>query len=117
MDCWASLIVLELKKTNPALKLHMILPHEGQADKWSDSAQERYHSILSQADTVEYVSHEYYDGCMLDRNHRLVEAAGSLLAVYNGERRGGTAATVRYARKLGRRSVILNPITLEAVSE
>ena len=117
MDCWAAWIVLELKKTNPALKLRMILPHEGQADKWSDSAQERYHSILSQADTVEYVSHEYYDGCMLDRNHRLVEAAGSLLAVYNGERRGGTAATVRYARKLGRRSVILNPITLEAVSE
>ena len=41
VDCWATLIVLELKKKNPALKLHMILPHEGQADKWSDSAQER----------------------------------------------------------------------------
>mgnify|MGYP006922470412 CR=1 FL=1 len=33
------------------------------------------------------MSREYYDGCMLDRNHRLVEAAGVLLAVYNGERR------------------------------
>ena len=117
VDCWAALIVLELRKKNPALRLYCILPHEGQADTWSDSAQERYHSIVSQADTVEYVSHEYYDGCMLDRNHRLVEVAGSLLAVYNGERRGGTAATVRYARKLGRRSVILNPITLEAVCE
>ena len=117
VDCWAALIVLELKKANPALRLHCILPHEGQADKWSDSAQERYHSILSQADTIEYVSREYYDGCMIDRNHRLVEAAGLLLAVYNGERRSGTAATVRYARKLGRRSIILNPITLEAVCE
>ena len=75
-----------------------------------------YRSILGQADTVEYVSHNYYDGCMLDRNCRLVEAAGSLLAVYNGERRGGTAATVRYARKLGRRIIILNPTTLDAVS-
>ena len=117
VDCWAALIVLELKKTNPALRLHCILPHEGQADKWSDSAQERYRSILSQADTVEYVSHEYYDGCMLDRNHRLVEAAGMLLAVYNGERRGGTAATVRYARKLGRRIIILNPTSLEGIEE
>ena len=117
VDCWAALIVLELRKKNPALRLHCILPHEGQADKWSDSAQERYHSILRQADTVKYVSHEYYDGCMLDRNHRLVEAAGSLLAVYNGERRGGTAATVRYARKLRRRIIILNPITLKAVCE
>ena len=117
VDCWSALIVLELRKTNPVLKLHMILPHKGQAGKWSDSAQERYHSILSQADTVKYVSHEYYDGCMLDRNHRLVEDAGMLLAVYNGERRGGTAATVRYAQKLGRKLVILNPTSLEVARE
>ncbi len=53
---------------------------------------------------------------MLDRNHRLVESADLLLAVYNGERRGGTAATVRYARKAGRKVIILNPITLETTS-
>ena len=116
-DCWAALIVLKLRKKNPALKLHLILPHEGQADRWSDSAQEQYRSILKQADSVEYVSQEYYEGCMLDRNHRLMETAGTLLAVYNGERRGGTAATVRNARKLGRRIIILNPNTLEAVEE
>ena len=59
VDCWAALVVLELKKKNPALNLHLILPHEGQADKWSDSAQERYRFILSQADSLEYVSHDY----------------------------------------------------------
>ena len=110
VDCWASLIVLELRKKNPALRLHLILPHEGQADKWSDSAQDRYHSILEQADLIEYMSRKYYDGCMLDRNHRLVEATGVLLAVYNGERRGGIAATVRYARKAGRKVIIFDPI-------
>ena len=115
VDCWAALIVLELRKRNPALRLHMLLPHEGQADKWSDSAQERYRFILSQADSLEYVSHDYYDGCMLDRNRRLVDAADLLLAVYNGERRGGTAATVRYARKLGRRVIIVDPILLKIV--
>ena len=117
VDCWAALIVLELRKKNPALKLHSILPHEGQADKWSNSAQERYHFILKQADSVEYVSRKYYDGCMMDRNHRLVEAAGLLLAVYNGEHRGGTAATVRYARKLGRRIMILDPTSLRIIKE
>ena len=75
MDCWAALSVLELRKETPALKLHLILPYEGQADKWSDTAQERYRSILERADSVEYVSREYYNGCMLDRNHRLVEAS------------------------------------------
>ncbi len=112
VDCWAALIVLGLRKKNPALRLHCILPFEGQADKWSDSAQERYQSILKQADSVEYVSHEYYDGCMIDRNHRLVETADLLLAVYNGERRGGTAAPVRYAQKTGREVIILHPTSL-----
>lgn len=54
---------------------------------------------------------------MLDRNHRLVEAAGVLLAVYNGEQRGGTAATVRYAQKLERQIVILDPVSLETAVE
>ena len=117
VDCWASLIVLELRQKNPALKLHLILPHERQADRWSNSTQERYRWILEQADSVEYVSQEYYEGCMLDRNHRLVEVAGLLLAVYNGERRGGTAATVRYAQKLGRKIIVLNPTSLKIIDQ
>ena len=28
-DCWASLSVLELRKRIPALRLYMLLPHEG----------------------------------------------------------------------------------------
>lgn len=117
VDCWAALIVLELREKNPALKLHLILPHKGQADRWSGSAQKRYHLILDQADSVEYVSREYYEGCMLDRNHRLVEATGVLLAVYNGERRGRTAATVRYAQQLRKKIIILDPVSLKIIDE
>ena len=72
---------------------------------------------MSQADTIEYVSHEYYDGCMIDRNHRLVESADLLLAVYNGVRRSGTGATVNYARKLGREIILINPTTLSMTHE
>ena len=46
---------------------------------------------------------------MLERNRRLVESAAVLLAVYNGEWRGGTAATIRYAQKLGRKLIVLDP--------
>ena len=73
--------------------------------------QRRYRSILEQADSVTYASREYYDGCLIDRNHRLVEAAGLLLAVFNGARRSGTGATVNYARKLGREIIIIDPIS------
>ena len=81
-DCYCSQIVLYLRRENPALKLHCILLHEGQADKWSASARERYNAILQQADSADYVSQTYYDGCLIDRNHRLVESPGLLLAVY-----------------------------------
>lgn len=60
---------------------------------------------------MDYVSRKYYDGCMLARNRRLVDQAGILLAVYNGEQRGGTAATVRYARKAGREIIMIDPLT------
>ena len=83
-DTWAALAVLALKKENPALKLHCVLPCEGQAGKWAASARELYFSILEQADKVAYVSREYHDGCMLERNRYLVDHAACLLAVYNG---------------------------------
>ena len=110
-DHYCAQIVLSLREKNPVLKLHCILPHVGQEAKWSDSAQERYHSILKQADFVEYVSRDYYDGCMIARNRRLVESAGLLLAVYNGARRSGTGATVNYARKLDREIIVIDPVT------
>ena len=108
-DTWAALAVLALKKENPALKLHCVLPCEGQADRWSASARELYFSILEQADEIVYVSREYSKGCMLERNRYLVGHAAYLLAIYNGEHRGGTAMTVRYAQKLGRKIFILRP--------
>lgn len=108
-DAWAAMAVLALKKENPALRLHCILPCEGQADGWSVSARERYFSTLEQADEVVYVCRKYSKGCMLERNRYLVDHAACLIAVYNGEWRGGTAMTVRYAQKLGRKIIILNP--------
>lgn len=108
-DTWAALAVLALKKEHPALRLHCALPCEGQADKWSASARELYSYILEQANSVVYVSREYSKDCMLKRNRYLVDHTACLLAVYNGEQRGGTAMTVRYARKMGREVIILNP--------
>lgn len=89
------------------LKLHCILPYEEQAGKWTASAQERYYSILTQADSVIYTGREYGKDCMLKRNRYLVDHTACLLAVYNGGQRGGTAMTVRYAKGLGRKTVIL----------
>ena len=65
--------------------------------------------MLKQADSIVYVSQTYTQDCMLKRNRYLVDHAACLLAVCNGERRGGTAMTVRYAGRLGREIILLNP--------
>lgn len=111
-DTWASQAVFALREKNPALKLHCILPCKEQADRWTSSARELYRSILEQADSIVYVSRSYHKDCMLERNRFLVDHADLLLAVYNGEPRGGTAATVRYASRIGREVLILDPSTL-----
>ena len=108
-DLWCSEIVLALKKKNPALMLHCILPCKGQESKWTASAQERYHSILAQANEVVYVGQEYSRDCMLKQNRYLVDHSSFLLAVYNGTWRSGTGATVRYALKQGREVIIIDP--------
>ena len=110
-DVWSALSVLALQEKNPKVKLHCILPCREQADKWAASSQDLYHSILERADSIVYVSRAYHKNCMLERNRFLVDHASALLAVYNGERRGGTAATMRYAQKLGREIIVIDPIT------
>ena len=115
-DTWAAIAVLDLRERDPAIRLHCVLPCEGQEVKWTTPARERYQYILGEADSVEYVSRVYHKNCMLERNQRLVDSAAFLLAVYNGERRGGTAATVRYAQRVGREITVIDPITLRVTS-
>ena len=111
-DLWGSEIVLDLKKKNPALKLHCVLPCKGQESKWTASAQELYRSILVQANEVIYVRQAYSRDCMMKRNRYLVDHSSILLAVYNGTRRSGTGATVRYAQQLNREIVMIDPACL-----
>ena len=113
VDLWCAQIVLDLRKENPALKLHCILPCEGQESKWSASARERYRSILAQANEVVYVGQEYSRDCMLERNRYMVDHSSILLAVYNGAYRSGTGMTVRYAQQLKKELYILDPVTRE----
>ena len=117
VDCWCSQIVLDLRKKNPALKLHCLLPCEGQDAKWPASSQKLYRAILKKADSIVYVNRAYSEKCMLERNHALVQFSSLVLAVYDGGFRSGTGATVRYARKLGQELIVIDPATLAVTHE
>lgn len=117
VDTWAALAVLALRERDPSVRLHCVLPCEGQESGWLPEEQALYRAILARADSAAYVCRAYRKGCMLERDRRLVESAGMLLAVFSGTRRSGTGATVRYARKLGREILVIDPASLSITRE
>jgi len=102
VDQWCAEVVLELKKTNPSIRLIAVRPCETQADRWNDAQRERHYNTLALCDDVITLHKKYTKGCMHERNRFLVDNAQYVLAVYDGGGKGGTAYTVGYAKKLGR---------------
>lgn len=98
-DMLAAEAVLELRQTLP-VHLHLILPCPEQDAKWSAPLRERYRSILNAADSVCYIADEYDKSCMRLRNDALVESAAYCIC-YQQRETGGTAYTVRKARRAG----------------
>ncbi|MGI6172557.1 MAG: SLOG family protein [Christensenellales bacterium] len=99
-DMFAAEAVLAAKKTHPGIRLIMVLPHDGQAEKWSAQQKRRHERLLQGADGVVSISPTYTKACMFQRNRRLVDNADLLVAIYDGQA-GGTRMTVEYAKKSG----------------
>ncbi len=99
-DTLAALCVLSAKEKFPNVRLHLLLPCRDQTYGWSDSDIEKYNYILSQADSVRYVSEKWASGCMFRRDRALVDGADLCIA-YCNKATGGTAYTVSYARERG----------------
>lgn len=101
-DELAARTILKLHEVYPQIRLHLILPcsKEEQTAAWTKEQKAAFFRILVLADTVEYTSEHYYDGCMKVRNARLVELADCCFSFWNSRRvRSGTAQTVRMAQK------------------
>ena len=95
------------------IRLIGVVPHEGQANHWSESWRNRYFALLTQADDVVTLSARYFDGCYQARNRYMVDAADALLAVCREGASGGTQYTVEYAWQKNRELVVIDPDTLE----
>lgn len=112
-DTLAADTVILLRKKYPHIRLHLVLPccKAEQTLLWSDTQKAKYHTILSAADSVEYISEHYYDGCMKKRNACLIELADCCVCYYNDKNSAsGTGQTVRMALK--KRISIVNLFSL-----
>jgi len=115
VDQWAAEIVLDLKRRRKDLYLAAILPCETQADRWSEKSRERYFNLLAECDDVKTLNHRYTDTCMKERDRFMVDCAGYLLAVFDGNNKGGTAYTIGYAKEKERSIITIHPDTLAVV--
>ena len=116
VDQWAASIVLEMKKEHSDVRLIAVLPCETQADSWSVEQRERYFDTLAQCDEVVTLYKRHTRTCYFERNRYLVDHAEYLIAVFDGDDKGGTSYTVKYGRQQGRRVITIHPDTL-AVAE
>lgn len=101
-DTLAALSVLSVKKCIPNLKLHLILPCEGQEKAWNEEQKATYYMIKEQADSVRTLSPFFYNGCMQIRNRELLEHADLCIAYLRpSTSSGGSLNTVLQATKMG----------------
>jgi len=104
-------IVLELKEIYPTVTLEAAIPCRGQDLLWPQKYRDRYARILELCDSIHIVSDEYTDDCMERRNQYMADKCDILLAVWNGKP-GGTGNTVSYAKKQGKRIIVIDPLVL-----
>ncbi len=111
VDTWAALTVLALREKNPRFGSTVFCPASrrqtsGTPKRGSYIAPYWSSQIPSYGSTGNIPKIVCWNATGL-----LVSHAALLLAVYNGVQRSGTAATVNYARKLGREIIVIDPIT------
>lgn len=94
VDQYFAEIVLEMRKSNPALELVTVIPYQKQLDNLREKKQ-AYEMLEACADVV-VIREEYQPSVYSHRNRYMVEHSDRVIAVYDGREKGGTAGTIRF---------------------
>ncbi len=96
-------LVLEAKKKHPDIKLWLFLPCTDQDARWHEADKKRRRLLIEQADLVDCPDTTYNDTVMRTRNYKMVDNSHYCICYFNGKRVSGTAQTIRYAKRNGRK--------------
>lgn len=113
IDSICAELVIELRNKYPQVTLEGAIPCPNQDDKWSPEDKKRYKKLKKQCNYTTTLFDHYTDDCMLRRNDYIVSKSSVIIAVSNGDTRGGTAYTIRHAKQAGRKLRIINPYDFE----
>ncbi|MCL2884778.1 MAG: DUF1273 domain-containing protein [Oscillospiraceae bacterium] len=99
-DQIAASLILTKKEQGTPVTLTLALPCKDQDALWNERQKRLYRRLLSAADEIYYVSEIYDEDCMKRRNMYMADQAAYCICAYIRPY-GGTAQTVRYARRRG----------------
>lgn len=98
-DLLALQCLVDLKRKY-RLYLEACIPYPGQSARYPEPDKDDYKYLLGWCDKKTVLYGAYTDGCFLARDRYMVDGADAVLA-YCTRNTGGTAYTVRYAKKKG----------------
>lgn len=98
-DLAAGLAVSELKRSHGDVRLVAVEPFAGFRRLFHGRSAEEYDTVLAAADEAVVVCDAAGDASYMLRNDFLVDNSSMVVAWYDGSPRGGTAYTVRRARR------------------
>jgi len=107
IDLWAAKYVIDLKNTDPAIKLICAVPYDGYGKSWKGIDKWDLNYVFEKADDIVTVSPDYSKFCMRFRNEYMVDNSSKLIAVV-ADYRSGTGQTIRYAQKKGLEQKIID---------
>jgi uncharacterized phage-like protein YoqJ len=86
------------------------IPCDNQECRWPEESQKVYYDILDNplVESKIVCPGPYYPSKMQTRNEWMTDNADKLIAVWDGST-GGTGNCVRYAKKVGRETIRINP--------
>ena len=90
--------LLEEIRKEKKVKIIACIPCKDQSAKFREAQKRKYEYMVSVADERVILSQKYTSDCMMKRNRYMVDNC-SVLVSYKRRETGGTAATVRYAKK------------------
>lgn len=99
IDLIAAETVLSVKTILSDIALGAVIPYREQRFHQPEPWRTRYDAVLRKCDQVLVLHETYVSYCFMERNHYMVDHSSHLIAVDNGNSKGGTAATIRYAQK------------------
>ena len=94
VDLMFAKAVVDLKSSYP-ITLEAAIPYPGRLN----TPDTTFRRLIKECDIVKVHTAQYSKSCYMVRNRYMVDCSTLVIAVHDGRKIGGTAATIRYAHK------------------